>query len=137
MNEQTIEKDGQIYAKVFRAEGNIENGMHFLTGDEDPLQVGIFEREKGYEVIPHKHNPRTLDLESPGEFIWFQSGSAKVEILDDDWSVIGEVTVTAGDCLVIMKGGHTLTMLEPVRMLEVKQGPYPGREIEKTFRDPQ
>ena len=135
MPETTIQKDGTIYAKVFRADIDTTDGIRFLTNDNDPLQVGIFERQAGYEVIPHTHNPRKIDIEHPGEFIWIQEGRVKLEIFDDAWSVIGEAQLHAGDCLVIMQGGHALTMLEPTRMLEVKQGPYPGREEEKTFRD--
>ncbi|MDP6561564.1 MAG: hypothetical protein QF793_01425 [Candidatus Peribacteraceae bacterium] len=137
MNEQTIEKDGQTFAKVFRADDSVENGMHFLTENEDPLQVGIFEREEGYEVLPHKHKSRDLNLPYPGEFIFVQNGKVKLEVFDEQWNTIGETTVSTGECIVIMQGGHALTMIEPTRILEVKQGPYPGRENDKTFRDPQ
>ena len=134
---RTIEHDGEIYAKIFKADTPAENGVKFFTNDEDPLQVGVFDREEGYEVIPHRHNPLKVELSPPGEFIWIQSGSADVKIFDNDWSVIEEVTVAGGDCIIILKGGHSFTMLEQTRILEVKQGPYPGREKEKTFRDSQ
>lgn len=137
MNEQTISADGKVYAKVFRADGDVEDGMHFLTDDAAPLQVGIFEREEGYHVIPHKHNPRDLQLPYPGEFIFVQKGKLKFEVFDEEWNTVDEAIVESGDCIVIMRGGHAMTMLEPTRMLEVKQGPYPGRENDKTFRDPQ
>ena len=135
MSQQTIKHNGEIYAHVFTADTPVENGVKFFTKDEDPLQVGLFDREEGYEVVPHRHNPLSVELSPPGEFIWIQSGSVAVKIFDDDWNVIEEVTVNGSECIVILKGGHALTMLEPTRILEVKQGPYPGREKEKTFRD--
>lgn len=135
MSQRTIKHNGEVYAHIFSADTPVDNGMKFFTQDKDPLQVGIFERDAGYEVVPHRHNPLSVDLSPPGEFIWIQSGSAKVSIFDDDWNTIEEVTIASGDCIIILKGGHALTMLEPTRLLEVKQGPYPGREIEKTFRD--
>lgn len=135
MSERIVTKDGEVYARIFQTNTPVENEMKFITEDADPLQVGIFEREAGYKVVPHKHNPLKVELSPPGECIWIQSGSANVEIFDDDWNVIEEVRIQTGDCIVILKGGHALTMLEPTRLLEVKQGPYPGREIEKTFRD--
>lgn len=137
MNEQRIEKDGITYAIVFAANTNVTDGMRFITSNEDPLQVGVFERDAGYAVMPHMHNKRDIHLDCPGECIFFQSGKASVEIFDNDWNVIKTVIVNGGDCLVIMKGGHALTMLEPTRMLEVKQGPYLGREKDKTFQNPQ
>lgn len=113
MIEQTIEHQGEIYAKIFPADIEVENGMRFVTADNDPLQVGMFEREAGYKVVPHRHNPRKLTLPYPGEFILVQSGKMAVTIFDADWNTITEAEVNAGECLVIMKGGHEMTMLEP------------------------
>ncbi|MCA9370870.1 MAG: hypothetical protein KC680_02840 [Candidatus Peregrinibacteria bacterium] len=135
MKEQTIEAGGIVYAKIFRADEDLEDAVHFFTEDADPLQVGIFERAEGYDVVPHKHNPRELSLEYPGEFLWIQSGEVQVTIFDDDWTTIDTLIVNGGECLVIMKGGHEMKMLKPTRLLEVKQGPYIGRENDKTFRD--
>ena len=137
MSQKTIKHNGETYAHIFRADTPADNGVKFFTKDEDPLQVGLFEREEGYEVVPHRHNPLSVELSPPGEFIWIQSGSAAVKIFDNDWNIIEEVTVVGGDCIVILNGGHAFTMLEQTRILEVKQGPYPGRETEKTFRDSQ
>ncbi len=133
-----IEKDGRIYAKYFQSDIPVQSGIRFITEDADPLQVGVFERAERYEVSAHRHKSRKLTLPDVGEFLWIQSGSAIVEIFDEEWNTLGKWTVHGGDCVVLLRGGHALTMLEPTRILEVKQGPYPGnREDEKTFRDHQ
>ena len=130
-----LEKDGNVYAKCFRADCTVEKNVRFITEDEDPLQVGIFERDTGYEVEAHRHKSRNLSLPDIGEFLWIQSGSATVDVYDEQWQPLGSWTVGSGDCVVLLRGGHGLKMLEPTRILEVKQGPYPGRrEDEKTFR---
>lgn len=135
MIEQTIEHNGEVYAKIFPTNTSIEGGVYFVTDDNAPLQVGIFEREAGYKVVPHKHNPRELSLPYPGECIIVQSGKLAVKIFDDQWNTVGEAEVNTDECIVIMQGGHEMTMLEPSRIFEVKQGPYLGREQDKTFRD--
>lgn len=130
-----VTHNGNIYARFFRADIAVSDGMKFVTEDSDPLQVGIFERKKGYEVAAHRHVPRTLDLPEVGEFLWIQSGSATVTVFDEDWQIIHERDVRAGDCMVFLRGGHGLTMTDDTRILEVKQGPYPGRDAEKVFRN--
>ncbi len=133
---RTIEKDGEIYAKIFSSDIETENGMKFVTEDEDPLQVGVFERESGYEVVPHRHVSRNLSLSDVGEFLLIQKGEVTVTVFDEDWGEIESVTVGTGGCIVFLRGGHGLTMNKNARILEVKQGPYPGRDAEKVFRDP-
>ncbi len=130
-----VTHNGNIYAKFFRANIAVSDGVTFVTEDGDPLQVGIFERKKGYEVAAHRHLPRKLDLQDVGEFLWIQSGSARVTVFDEDWNVIHERNVSAGDCIVFLRGGHGLKVTSDTRILEVKQGPYPGRDAEKVFRN--
>lgn len=132
---QTIEKDGKVYAKIFKADIEAADGIHFLTEDADAIQVGIFERESGYEVAAHRHVARTVDLKHPGEFLWIQRGSAVAQVFDEEWNEIASEEVHAGDCIIFLQGGHGLRMQDDTRILEVKQGPYPGREAEKVFRD--
>lgn len=132
---QSIEHEGVVYAIFFRADITAPDGMRFMGKEDDPLQVGIFEREKGYEVQVHRHCPRDIHLKSVGEFLWIQSGKTHITIFDDQWNSIGDTTLETGDCAILIRGGHGLTMLEPTRILEVKQGPYPGKEKEKIFRD--
>ncbi len=131
---RTIAKDGKTYAQCFRADLHVRSGVRFATENEDPLQVGIFERDKGYEVPAHRHNGRALTLTDVGEFLWVQSGSMRIEVFDEEWNVLDTWTARSGDCIVLLRGGHAISMLEPTRLLEVKQGPYPGKEREKTFR---
>ena len=43
--------------------------------------------------------------------------------------------LSAGDTILLVKGGHGFEMLSEVEMIEVKQGPYAGDE-DKTRFDP-
>ena len=133
-NMKTVESEGNIYAYFFQQEMSISGEAQFITKDEAPIQVGIFERDTGYEVPAHTHFSRKLDLENVGEFLLIQNGSALVRVFDETWNVLCEHTVQKGDCVIFLRGGHELTMLEPTRILEVKQGPYLSKAEEKTFR---
>lgn len=131
---KTIESKGETYAHFFHQEMPISGEAQFITKNEDPIQVGIFERNTGYEVPAHTHFSRKLDLKNVGEFLLIQKGSALVRVFDEAWNVLCEHTVKKGDCVIFLRGGHELTMLEPTRILEVKQGPYVSTAEEKTFR---
>ena len=130
-----INKNGVTYALLFPRSLTVQNGIQFVTKDEDPLQVGIFERNTDYEVPPHRHLPRTFDLPHIAEFLSIESGTVRMKVFDEYWGIVDERTVVAGNCIVFLRGGHALSILEPARIMEVKQGPYPGKEMDKVLRD--
>lgn len=132
---RVIGKGDVIYAKVFHADIACPDVLG-VTEDSDPLQVILFSRDAGYEVKAHRHLPRKIDLAHVGEFLWIQEGKVTATVFDEEWNVLGEITAEGGDCIVFMRGGHELKMLEKTRILEVKQGPYPGKEKDKVFRNP-
>ena len=130
-----IAKNGVDYALVFPRTLPTENGLRFPTHDNDGLQVGFFERDKGYEVPPHRHLPRKIDLEHIAEFIAIEKGRVAITVYDEEWNVVGEQEVKTGECIIFLRGGHALQMLEPTRIMEVKQGPYPGKSNDKILKD--
>lgn len=105
----------------------------FFTKNSDEFQVGIFEREKGYEVKAHQHPPRNDVITRTAEFLYVEKGRASVTVFDEDWNTLHEQEISAGDFLLFFRGGHALTMLEPTRLVEVKQGPYEGDRGGKIF----
>ena len=46
-----------------------------------------------------------------------------------------ETELGPGDFLLSLTGGHSFEVLEDVRLIEVKQGPYPGDAYAKRFRE--
>ncbi|MBI4129059.1 hypothetical protein HY464_00025 [Candidatus Peregrinibacteria bacterium] len=130
-----IEKNGTLYALV------VPNGLpvedaRFLTSQESPFQVGVMERPIGYVVQPHRHPPASLQISSVSEFLYIERGRVKAVIYDVAWRVVGEDVLSTGDAILLLAGGHSFEVLEPCRMLEVKQGPYPGEEAAKVYKNP-
>jgi len=130
-----VTKGDRTFALFFQ-HGVEVDGARFLTPHESALQVGVFERGEGYEVKPHRHPERDIHIRKPMEFLYIEKGKAEVTVFDEEWNVLDERTIESGDSLLFMDGGHSLKMLEPTRIIEVKQGPYPGEENAKVFRDP-
>ncbi|MDD5103911.1 MAG: hypothetical protein PHX93_05980 [Candidatus Peribacteraceae bacterium] len=121
---------------IFVRKGLPVDGTRFVTSQQDALQLGVFERPAGYRVRAHRHRELPAEKRMGAEFLYIESGEAKVTVYDETWNVIAEETVRSGDVLLFLAGGHQVEMLTPTRFLEVKQGPYPGDAQAKIFRDP-
>jgi quercetin dioxygenase-like cupin family protein len=128
-----IAKGNSVYAMFFCGGVPVE-GPWFPTAQEDELQVGVMERPAGYEVKAHRHPVIPRKVQGMCEFLYIESGKVRVQVYDEEWNVIGEQELGSGDFLLFLRGGHGLTMLEPTRMIEVKQGPYMGEAKNKEFR---
>ena len=130
----TVSKAGRTYA-IFVHSGVPIEGTRFFTQNEDLFQVGMFERPMGYSVRPHQHTEQDVQIHTFAEFLYIERGKVRVTVFDDAWEVLAEEDMEAGSFLLFLSGGHALTVLEPARILEVKQGPYPGDGDAKIFRD--
>lgn len=128
-----LDKDGTRYASFFHA--LTADGPRFVSRATDEFQVGVITRPAGHAVSPHTHPLVEHRTELMTEVIYVESGKTAITVYDEAWIVLGEETLVTGDFCILYRGGHSLKMLEPTRMIEVKQGPYPGDAAAKKFRD--
>jgi len=137
---ENVVHKGRILAVVIRAPALEElqssgKKTSFHTPGHFPLQVGLHVRPKGDVVEPHFHNPfpqlRNLAVQ---EFFYVKSGQVKIDLHDDseDDAKVSEIIAKTGDT-VLLNTGHGMTFLEKTELIELKQGPYRGREEEKRF----
>lgn len=104
----------------------------FLTANEEPLQCGIGVFKKGAAVEPHQHISHPATIEEFQEFILIQRGKAMAQVLSPEGDVVCKIEMRPGDALLLLRGGHAFDFLEDTQLLEVKQGPYLGREKMKS-----
>ncbi len=128
-----IAKGETAYALFVLGKDVIE-GPRFVTEQTDHFQVGILERPKDYEVPAHQHPPLKRSMDTTSEFLYVEKGKVAVTVFDEEWNELGKETLKTGDFLIFFRGGHQLTMLEETRLIEVKQGPYPGESKAKVFK---
>ncbi len=125
METQQIVHNGKLWAVVIRG-GLVAPGVHFMTPQDNALQVGKQLRPKGAMIAPHAHcvvAPRKIDgfLQ---EVLFVEKGKVKTVFYTDDGKPIDECILEAGDTILLIQGGHGFEVLEDVQMLEVKMGPY-------------
>ncbi len=132
---EQIEHQGVLYALVFRKELSVKDGVKFLTPADYPLQVGLIERKQGYSFRPHSHRDMHYNVNTTQEFLYVEKGVLLAKIYDADWKIIYETELRAGDFFLSITGGHAFEVKEDVRLLEVKQGPYPADQYAKRFKE--
>ncbi len=121
-----------FFPKDISADGSIK----FFTPPNFPLQIGLIEHKNGKHIPAHIHKDLHYDVNTTQEYLYVEKGEGiKIQIFSSDWKPIKEIIMSAGDSILFVGGGHEIDIPEGCRLFEVKQGPYPGDEAAKYFRD--
>jgi len=135
METKTISYNGQTIALVFSKEIKAD-GVKFLTPVEYTLQLGLIEHPAGKLVRDHIHRQDVkYKVDTTQEFLYIEKGKVKVKLYSEKWELLEEVVLTGGDFVLFVSGGHGLEIMETCRIIEIKQGPYPGDKLCKIFKD--
>lgn len=127
-----IQSDGVLLARLITGD-SWEKGLSFYSQDDDYIQLGTWNYDAGKSLNAHIHNhvPRTTDHTQ--EFIFVRKGRLLTRIFDKEQKPVTEIEMAAGDMLVLLSGGHGYDILEDdTQVIEVKNGPYPGAEADRT-----
>lgn len=127
---EQIEHDGQLYAVIIRADYR-EPGIHFFTPNEFSQQLAFMAHPGGHRISPHVHNPVPRQVHYTNEVLFIRKGRLRVDFYHPDRSFFQSRELSTGDVILLAGGGHGFEVLEPLEMIEVKQGPYAG-EADKT-----
>lgn len=129
---ERVEHKGRPYAIVLRATATSEEKYNFLTGPESPLQLGVNFYQAGETIKAHYHLPRHLETDQIQEFILIGEGRTTLTLFDaEDRTPFVDLTLTKGDMVLLLAGGHGFQVHEPTKIVEVKQGPYDGKAKDK------
>ncbi len=119
-----VEDGGRVLGIIVSRDLEIPRGVAFLTPNSFPLQLGFLAHPTGHVVQPHFHPARVRVLEGTPEALFVLRGKVRVDFYRTDLSSLTSRTVSAGDVVLLVAGGHGLTVLEDAEIWEVKLGPY-------------
>lgn len=123
---------GDVLARLIE-DADIKDGLSFFSRDDEFVQVGAWNYNKGVELKRHIHNKAERSVTRTQEVLVVQNGSIKAEIFSLDKRLIETVTVNAGEILVLLNSGHGYTILQDdTRVIEIKNGPYLGPEVDRS-----
>jgi mannose-6-phosphate isomerase-like protein (cupin superfamily) len=127
---QQIQDGDQILAIVIRA-GFAEEGVHFLTPNQFSQQLAYMKHPAGKKIDAHWHSPQPRSVEVTQEVLCIRKGALRVDFYRNDQTYLESHILRQGDVILLAHGAHGFEVLEPLEMIEVKQGPYAG-DGEKT-----
>jgi hypothetical protein len=83
-------------------------------------------------LLAHSHNEVSRTVLWTQEVLYVRKGRLLAEIFDANDKKVAQVQVTAGDILVLLRGGHGYEILEDgTEVLEIKNGPYVGANSDR------
>jgi len=127
-----ITERGTVIARVIRA-SDWKEGLSFYSKDNEFIQAGTWRYNAGKELLAHRHNPVERTATVTQEVVYVKHGRLAARIYGADRQLLETVELKAGDTLIALHGGHGYDILEDdTQVLEVKNGPYPGPERDRT-----
>lgn len=128
--EEIKSDDRELIAIVVR-KGFKKEGINFISKEDFPLQLGINSYKKNDKIKPHIHTKREIIVNKVQEVVYIETGKTIVNLYDLNRKKFKSIELSAGDLIFFVDGGHGFEMLEDTKIIEVKQGPYFGREKDK------
>lgn len=127
---EEIRDKGELLAIILRDEFD-KPGISFVTPNELSQQLAYMHHPSGKIIEPHVHNSAPREVSYTQEVLFIKHGKLRVDFYTKNREYLYSRVLKAGDVILLATGGHGFEVLEEVRMLEVKQGPYVG-ETDKT-----
>lgn len=130
MSVEALEFGGKRYAEIIWADTSVEKTT-FFSPDQSSFQFGLLAHKAGFVEPPHYHAPFSRTIDDLQQMFVVQRGVVVVELYTDDGKLLREVTLKAGDAIVLIHGVHAIRVIEDMQCISVKQGPFLGPEKDK------
>ena len=128
--EEIKSDDGKIIAIVVRRDFK-KDGVNFVSKEDFPLQLGISSYKKNNRIKAHFHIEREIKVNKVQEVVHIESGRTIVNLHDLNGKEFKSIELSTGDTIFFVDGGHGFEMLEDTKIVEIKQGPYFGKDKDK------
>jgi hypothetical protein len=122
---EKYEFNGELFAIVIRNTYDKE-GITFFTDETLSQQLAYMNHPKGKLIQPHIHKPIERTVAYTQEVLIIKDGILKVDFYSEEQTFLESTLLNKGDTILLIKGGHGFSVIEDVKMIEVKQGPYAG-----------
>lgn len=131
---EKITDNGNLLAIIVRKDFSSE-GYNFFSEENFPMQMGINFYKKGSVARPHVHLRRKIEITEVQEIFRVEKGRVMANLYTEEGKKFESVELGEGDIIFFVSGGHGFDMLEDTKLLEIKQGPYIGKDNDKIMID--
>lgn len=108
-------------------------GVKFFTDNDLSQQVAYMQHAAGKSIDAHIHKDVRREVTRTQEVLFIKEGKLRVDFYDDGKSYTESRILGPGDIILLISGGHGFYVIDDLRMIEVKQGPYSGDEDKEKF----
>lgn len=105
-------------------------GRHDSADQQELLQVSALHLLSGRKINAHRHLPTIRHTTGTQECWVILGGSVSVRLFDVDNVQIDDFVLSGGTCLTTYRGGHALEVLDDAIIVEIKNGPYYGAQLD-------
>lgn len=124
----TMEGSEGLIAIIVPSICSLPEGVSFLTDPKSSQQLGCLNHKKGKIIPPHTHRSYRRVTYDTQEVLIVRKGVAKIDFYTSQGEFIEYALLTFGDIVLLVSGGHGLQILEDCEVIEVKSGPWAGKE---------
>lgn len=118
-----IKSGGEMFAVIVDLV-SIQEGTFPVTDSTWSIQLLLMKRNSGHVVAKHTHKKIVKTTQQPQEAIVVIKGAIEASIFDESGGLIEKKNVTAGQCLLLIRGGHEVRVIEDALMYAFKDGPF-------------
>lgn len=129
---EEIKDNNELLALILRAGFN-KPGITFFTPDDLSQQLAYMSHPAGKVILPHVHNPVAREVHYTQEVLVLRKGKLRVDFYNKNQDYLFSRMLHAGDVILLATGGHGFEVIEPIEMVEIKQGPYAGENDKTRF----
>lgn len=106
---------------------NDSNTRTDAAGSDEILQASLLKLPQGRTIAPHRHLLQFRNTQGTCEAWIVVSGQLQAQVFDIDNSLVTAMELSAGDCMVLYRGGHNFSVMSKDAVIyEIKNGPYHG-----------
>lgn len=140
LNKETKQKglefcynNDELYCIIVRDSFDSET-INFFTPDNFSQQLGYLPHKKNAIIKPHVHLYTKREVFYTQEVLFIKKGKVKVNFYDLDKKYAFSENIGQGDFILLCGGGHGFEIIEDACMIEIKQGPFLGKDDKLRFK---
>lgn len=125
--------NGELYCIIMRSSFN-SSAIAFFTPDNFSQQFGYLPHKKNAVIKPHVHLSKKREVFYTQEVLFIKKGRVKVNFYDSAEKYVFSEIIKDGDFILLCGGGHGFEVVEDTVMIEIKQGPFLGKDDKRRFK---
>lgn len=129
---EIIKKGKEILAIIIYNDYHLE-GVNFFTPEDFPQQLGFISHKTGKIIEAHTHKVVKREIYLTQEVLIIKKGKIRVDFYDSQRKYFDSRILKKRDVILLTGGGHGYEVLEDIEMIEIKQGPYLGKDDKVRF----